>query len=130
MTSFPFQPQRPRTFSLTCFAFGDEQLFILRMNIHLVGSIVDSPEIFWAQPDLEPLYSAARSYLEIPQRIDLLNQRVEVSVRGNASPVKVNELRPSLVELTLSIRSLAHVAIAVAVAVTPPHRYCKICCSC
>ena len=22
------------------------------MNIHLVGSIVDSPEIFWAQPDL------------------------------------------------------------------------------
>ncbi|CAO1633951.1 unnamed protein product [Parajaminaea phylloscopi] len=53
-------------------------LFILRMNIHLVGSIVDSPEIFWAQPDLEPLYSAARSYLEIPQRIDLLNARVEV----------------------------------------------------
>jgi uncharacterized Rmd1/YagE family protein len=48
------------------------------MNIHLVGSIVDSPEIFWAQPDLEPLYSAARSYLEIPQRIDLLNARVEV----------------------------------------------------
>ncbi len=53
-------------------------LFILRMNIHLVGSIVDSPEIFWSQPDLEPLYSAARSYLEIPQRIDLLNARVEV----------------------------------------------------
>lgn len=53
-------------------------LFIIRMNIHLVGSIVDSPEIFWAQPDLEPLYSAARSYLEIPQRIDLLNTRVEV----------------------------------------------------
>jgi uncharacterized Rmd1/YagE family protein len=53
-------------------------LFILRMNIHLVGSIVDSPEIFWAQPDLEPLYSAARSYLEIPQRIELLNARVEV----------------------------------------------------
>ncbi|WFD30584.1 sporulation protein rmd1 [Malassezia sp. CBS 17886] len=53
-------------------------LFILRMNIHLVGSIVDAPEIFWSQPDLEPLYSAARSYLEIPQRIELLNMRVEV----------------------------------------------------
>lgn len=22
------------------------------MNIHLVGSVVDSPEIFWSQPDL------------------------------------------------------------------------------
>lgn len=53
-------------------------LFILRMNIHLVGSIVDSPEIFWARPDILPLYQAARNYLEIPQRIELLNARVEV----------------------------------------------------
>ncbi|KAK4689648.1 required for meiotic nuclear division protein 1, partial [Tremellales sp. Uapishka_1] len=29
-------------------------------------------------PDLEPLYNAARSYLEISQRIDLLNARVDV----------------------------------------------------
>ena len=31
-------------------------------------------------PDLQPLYDAARSYLEIPQRVDLLNARVEVRV--------------------------------------------------
>ncbi|KAF8308201.1 DUF155-domain-containing protein [Clavulina sp. PMI_390] len=53
-------------------------LFILRMNINLVGSVLDSPELFWSYPDLQPLYDAARSYLEIPQRIDLLNTRVEV----------------------------------------------------
>ena len=29
-------------------------------------------------PDLQPLYDAARSYFEIPQRINLLNTRVEV----------------------------------------------------
>ena len=29
-------------------------------------------------PDLQPLYEAARSYLEIPQRVNLLNTRVEV----------------------------------------------------
>ncbi|TFY74714.1 hypothetical protein EWM64_g9299 [Hericium alpestre] len=29
-------------------------------------------------PDLQPLYEAARSYLELPQRIGLLNTRVEV----------------------------------------------------
>lgn len=29
-------------------------------------------------PDMQPLYDAARSYLEIPQRVDLLNARVEV----------------------------------------------------
>ena len=35
-------------------------------------------EFFWSFPDLEPLYNAARSYLEISQRIDLLNARVDV----------------------------------------------------
>lgn len=29
-------------------------------------------------PDLQPLYEAARNYLEIPQRVNLLNTRVEV----------------------------------------------------
>ncbi|PIL27688.1 hypothetical protein GSI_10841 [Ganoderma sinense ZZ0214-1] len=54
------------------------ELFLLRTNINSVGSVLDSPEVFWTYPDLQPLYDAARSYLEIPQRIDLLNSRVEV----------------------------------------------------
>lgn len=54
------------------------QLFLLRTNINSVGSVLDSPEIFWSYPDLQPLYDAARSYLEIPQRTNLLNTRVEV----------------------------------------------------
>lgn len=36
-------------------------------------------------PDLQPLYEAARSYLEVPQRIDLLNTRVEVGLTGSGS---------------------------------------------
>jgi uncharacterized Rmd1/YagE family protein len=74
-------------------------LFILRINWG--GSILETPvsislrirsfpvcplnrvtrcqEFFWSYPDLEPLYQAARSYLEIGTRIDLLNARVEVS---------------------------------------------------
>ncbi|KIJ39005.1 hypothetical protein M422DRAFT_781155 [Sphaerobolus stellatus SS14] len=54
------------------------QLFMLRININLVGSVLDAPEIFWGFPDLQPLYDAARSYLEIPQRTRVLNDRVEV----------------------------------------------------
>ncbi|KAF8599320.1 DUF155-domain-containing protein [Ceratobasidium sp. AG-I] len=54
------------------------QLFLLRMNINLVGNVLDAPELFWEYPDLKPMYEAARSYLELPQRIDLLNARVEV----------------------------------------------------
>ncbi|XBW37985.1 hypothetical protein QEN19_003570 [Hanseniaspora menglaensis] len=54
------------------------ELFILRININLHGSILDSPEIMWSEPQLEPIYQATRGYLEINQRVNLLNQRLEV----------------------------------------------------
>ncbi|THH31005.1 hypothetical protein EUX98_g3178 [Antrodiella citrinella] len=47
-------------------------------KIGMPHKVLDSPEVFWTYPDLQPLYDAARSYLEIPQRINLLNTRVEL----------------------------------------------------
>ena len=54
------------------------QLFILRINIHLQGSVLDSPELMWAEPSLEPMYAAVRSYLEMDQRVGLLTERLSV----------------------------------------------------
>ncbi|CAI5758447.1 unnamed protein product [Candida verbasci] len=54
------------------------ELFILRININLHGSVLDSPELMWSEPHLEPIYQATRGYLEINQRVELLNQRLEV----------------------------------------------------
>jgi uncharacterized Rmd1/YagE family protein len=54
------------------------ELFILRINIHLNGSILDTPEVFWTEPQLEPVYQAVRSYLEMDQRVGLLTERLDV----------------------------------------------------
>ncbi|KAL4760066.1 YagE family protein, partial [Aspergillus foveolatus] len=54
------------------------ELFILRINIHLQGSVLDSPELMWAEPQLEPVYQAVRSYLEMDQRVSLLTERLDV----------------------------------------------------
>ena len=54
------------------------ELFILRINIHLQGSVLDSPELMWSEPQLEPVYQAVRSYLEIGQRVELLTERLDV----------------------------------------------------
>ncbi|KAI1430602.1 hypothetical protein GGR50DRAFT_690356 [Xylaria sp. CBS 124048] len=54
------------------------ELFILRINIHLNGSVLDTPEFFWVEPHLEPLYQAVRSYLEMDQRVGLLTERLDV----------------------------------------------------
>lgn len=44
------------------------ELFIMRINVNLVSNVLDTPEIFWSEPALEPLYMALRGYLEISQR--------------------------------------------------------------
>jgi len=54
------------------------ELFILRINIHLQGSVLDAPELMWAEPQLEPVYQAVRSYLEMDQRVELLTERLDV----------------------------------------------------
>ncbi|KAI0127573.1 hypothetical protein BJ170DRAFT_683407 [Xylariales sp. AK1849] len=54
------------------------ELFILRINIHLNGSVLDTPELFWVEPALEPVYQAVRSYLEMDQRVGLLTERLDV----------------------------------------------------
>jgi uncharacterized Rmd1/YagE family protein len=52
------------------------ELFILRINIHLNGSVLDTPELFWVEPQL--VYQAVRSYLEMDQRVSLLTERLDV----------------------------------------------------
>lgn len=54
------------------------ELFILRINLHLQGSVLDSPELMWAEPQLEPVYMAVRSYLEMDNRVGLLTERLDV----------------------------------------------------
>ncbi|KAG2219739.1 hypothetical protein INT45_007778 [Circinella minor] len=53
-------------------------LFSLRMNVNLVSNVLDTPEIFWSEPALQPMYNAIRDYLEIPQRVKILNDRLKV----------------------------------------------------
>lgn len=54
------------------------ELFILRINIHLQGSVLDAPELMWSEPQLDPVYQAVRSYLEMDQRVGLLTERLDV----------------------------------------------------
>ncbi|KAI0480128.1 hypothetical protein GGR56DRAFT_663936 [Xylariaceae sp. FL0804] len=54
------------------------ELFILRINVHLNGSVLDTPELFWVEPHLEPVYQAVRAYLEMDQRVGLLTERLDV----------------------------------------------------
>lgn len=55
------------------------KLFKLRVDVNLSSSILDTPQFFWSsEPALHPLYSAVREYLEIDQRVQVINDRCKV----------------------------------------------------
>jgi uncharacterized Rmd1/YagE family protein len=54
------------------------ELFIERNSINLHSEILETPEFFWEYPELEPLYTFTRNYLDISTRIDVLNKRLGI----------------------------------------------------
>jgi len=54
------------------------QLFIDRNSINLHTNVLDLPDFFWDHSDLEPLYKAIANYLDIKNRNEVLNQRLDV----------------------------------------------------
>ncbi|ODV88438.1 hypothetical protein CANCADRAFT_15490, partial [Tortispora caseinolytica NRRL Y-17796] len=55
------------------------KLFKLRVDVNLSSNVLDTPDFFWeSEPTLHPLYTAVREYLEIDQRILVLNERCKV----------------------------------------------------
>ncbi|KAK8843341.1 hypothetical protein IAR55_006997 [Kwoniella newhampshirensis] len=55
------------------------RLFKLRMDVNLIGGILDTPELFWSEASLFPLYEAIHEYLEIGPRVQVLNDRLSVA---------------------------------------------------
>lgn len=54
-------------------------LYKLRVDVNLSSNVLDQPGFFWEdEPSLNPLYTAVREYLEIEQRILVLNERCMV----------------------------------------------------
>lgn len=53
-------------------------LFLVRSSINLNVDFLGTAEYFWENPNLEPYYVKAASYLEIQKRVEILNKRLDV----------------------------------------------------
>eukprot|EP00920_Eleutheroschizon_duboscqi_P031156 GHVT01075329.1.p1 GENE.GHVT01075329.1~~GHVT01075329.1.p1 ORF type:complete len:278 (+),score=4.42 GHVT01075329.1:1309-2142(+) len=54
------------------------ELFVNRFYINLHTDILDTPDIFWDNDDFADHYSRFRRYLELPKRVEILNQRLDI----------------------------------------------------
>jgi uncharacterized Rmd1/YagE family protein len=53
-------------------------LFAERNSINLHCDILDTPEFFWRRPRYETFYRMAAEYMDLSQRLDILNRRLGV----------------------------------------------------
>lgn len=53
-------------------------LFLERSSINLHTDILDLPDYFWDNTEVEPFYLSMRRYLNLESRIDLLNKRLSI----------------------------------------------------
>jgi len=54
------------------------EIFLARSSITLNSEILDTPEFFWRNPNLEPFYIMTNKFLDIPIRVTALNQKLDV----------------------------------------------------
>lgn len=54
------------------------EIFLERSFVNLHTEILDTPEFFWDNPELEPFYKRTIHYLDVSKRIEILNRRLAV----------------------------------------------------
>eukprot|EP01039_Chlorochromonas_danica_P006080 gene6080-6695_t len=54
------------------------QLFVEQTEVNLFSSILDTPDFLWEDDEYFPIYEYTRSYLEVDDRVELLNSRLSV----------------------------------------------------
>lgn len=54
------------------------QLFVLQTEVNLFSSILDTPDFLWDDDEHLPAYQFTRNYLEVDDRVQLLNSRLAV----------------------------------------------------
>jgi uncharacterized Rmd1/YagE family protein len=61
------------------------KVFIQRSAVNLLSTVLDTPEFFWSAPDsMQSLYKKVCEYMELDDRVEVLNNRY--GVRANPRP--------------------------------------------
>ena len=55
------------------------RVFLQRAAVNLLSTVLDTPEYFWSAPDsMQSLYKRVCEYMELDERVEVLNNRFQV----------------------------------------------------
>ncbi len=54
------------------------QLFIVKSQVNLTSTYLNPPHFFWQNVNFESTYAMVRSYMDVPDRVESINQKMDV----------------------------------------------------
>lgn len=86
------------------------KLFVLRGNLNLYSELIDTPEFYWSEPELEKIYNAVSNVLDIKPRTSILNRKLDYSIEEQKSFLSVlNEKKSTRLEYIIIVLIMTEV---------------------
>ncbi|HCU06454.1 MAG TPA: hypothetical protein DIC42_02570, partial [Holosporales bacterium] len=90
-------------------------LFQERNSINLDCDLLDAPDFFWRRPNYEPYYLMSATYMDLHNRLEVLNKRLDtVHELHNFLSSELNHSHSSFLEWIIIILILVEVVLTVA----------------
>ncbi|AET39760.1 Mrx10p Ecym_4743 [Eremothecium cymbalariae DBVPG len=75
------------------------RLFLIRGNLNLYSELIETPDLYWSEPDLEKLYEKISRNLDIQPRITILNKKLDYATDESRALLSVlNEKKSTKLE--------------------------------
>ena len=55
------------------------RLFLIRGKLNLYSELIETPDLYWSEPQLEEIFKNVSRYLDIAPRINILNSKLDYS---------------------------------------------------
>ncbi|KAI5966932.1 uncharacterized protein KGF55_000341 [Candida pseudojiufengensis] len=75
------------------------RLFLLRGKLNLYSELIDTPDLYWSEPDLEKIYNSVSKILDINSRISIMNRKLDYATEEQRAFLSVlNEKKSTRLE--------------------------------
>lgn len=78
------------------------RLFLIRGKLNLYSELIETPDLYWSEPQLEKMFKETSKYLDIGPRINILNSKLDYSTEESRALMGVlSEKNSTVLELII-----------------------------
>lgn len=78
------------------------ELFLIRGKLNLYSELIETPDLYWSEPQLEKIFKETSKYLDIGPRINILNTKLDYSTEESRAMMGVlSEKNSTVLELII-----------------------------